>query len=82
MLAAAGVKAYLTIVFAMLGRWLPWPALLVLVSIPRAVSQLQMVFRETAVDRLNEAWFRGIQLHLEFGIALLAGLLVAALLRG
>jgi hypothetical protein len=49
----------------------------VLVSVPRAISQLRLVFRETEAAKLNPAWTRSVQLHLEFGTALIAGLMIA-----
>ena len=81
LLAGMDVLAYSVVIAAVIGGWLPWPTLLVLISVPRAITQLRMVFHETEVAKLNAAWFCGIQLHLEFGVALIVGLLVAALLQ-
>jgi 1,4-dihydroxy-2-naphthoate polyprenyltransferase len=79
LLAGMDVAAYLVILGAVIAGVLPWPALLVLVSVPRAISQLRMVFRETDAGKLNAAWVRGIQLHMEFGVALIVGLLADGL---
>lgn len=79
LLVVMDALAYAVIVAAVIGGVLPWPVLLVLASLPRAMSQLRMVFREADATKLNQAWVRGIQLHLEFGVALIAGLLIARL---
>jgi hypothetical protein len=38
----------------------------------------KLAFRETDAAPLNVAWFRGVQLHLQFGVLLIAGLLAAS----
>ena len=69
--------AYVAIIVSVAVGWLPWPVLAVVVTIPRAVGQIKMVYREDLPDALHEAWLRGVKLHTEFGILLMAGLLVA-----
>jgi 1,4-dihydroxy-2-naphthoate octaprenyltransferase len=81
LLLAMDVTAYLSIVTAAIAGVLPWFTLLVVVSIPRAISQLRLVFRETEAAKLNPAWTRSVQLHLEFGAALIAGLMIAVFTR-
>ncbi len=70
--------AYVATVGAVAAGWLPWPVLAVLVTIPRALGQVKMVYGEDSPDALHEAWLRGVKLHTEFGILLIAGLLAAA----
>ena len=77
LLAVMDTIAYSAIVGPVAAGVLPWPTLLVLASIPRAISQLRLVFRETEPKRIHPAWARSIQLHFEFGVLLIAGLLVS-----
>ncbi len=70
--------AYLATIAAVIAGWLPWLVLAVLVTIPRALGQVKMVYREDSPDALHEAWLRGVKLHTEFGILLVASLLAAA----
>lgn len=70
--------AYLATIAAVLAGLLPWLTLAVLVTIPRALGQIKLVYRENSVDALHDAWLRGVKLHTEFGILLIAGLLAAA----
>jgi 1,4-dihydroxy-2-naphthoate octaprenyltransferase len=70
--------AYLATIVAVIAGWLPWLTLAVLVTIPRALGQIKLVYRENSVDALHDTWLRGVKLHTEFGILLIAGLLAAA----
>lgn len=72
---------YLSVVLAAALLILPWPALLVLLTVPRSVLLFRTVYRSRDPEELNQAWFRGVQLHTEFGVLLIAGLALAALLR-
>jgi len=78
LLAAMDVVAYAAIVWGAIAGLLPWPAVAVLASVPMAVTELGLAFRETDAAPLNVAWFRGVQLHLQFGVLLIAGLLAAS----
>ncbi|MBX6366314.1 MAG: prenyltransferase [Gemmatimonadetes bacterium] len=59
---------------------LPWTALLVLLTVPTALAEVRMVARERDFARLNQAWFRGIELHTRFGALLVAGLVAGRVL--
>jgi len=72
--------AYAVIIAGAIGHILPWAVLLVLLTLPRATTQTRMVLHDTAPDKLNLAWFRGVQLHMEFGLLMIAGLLLATAL--
>jgi len=72
--------AYLLLVLAVVTGALPWPVLITLVTLPRGISLLRVVHVEREPARLNAAWFRGVQLHTEFGVLLIAGLLLSAAL--
>jgi 1,4-dihydroxy-2-naphthoate octaprenyltransferase len=77
-LLAMVLIAWLAIGLAVVTHTLPWPVLVTLVTLPRALALVRMVYVERDAARLNAAWFRGVQLHSEFGVLLIAGLLAAA----
>ncbi len=79
-LLALDILAYLTTIVAVLARTLPWTALAVLVTMPRARDQIRIVTRETSARKLNGALMRSVQLHLEFGIVMILAFVVAAIL--
>ena len=69
--------AYLTIIAAVAAGWVPWPVLVVLATIPRALAHIRKVYDNDAPDALHEAWLLGVKLHTEFGILLIAAFLVS-----
>jgi 1,4-dihydroxy-2-naphthoate octaprenyltransferase len=73
------IAAYVTTIIAILLHSIPWIALVVFVTIPRARDQLRIVTRESDPKKLNLGLFRSIQLHMEFGLLLIAAFLLAAL---
>jgi 1,4-dihydroxy-2-naphthoate polyprenyltransferase len=78
-LIALDIAAYVTTIIAILLHSIPWIALVVFVTIPRARDQLRIVTRESDPKKLNLGLFRSIQLHMEFGLLLIAAFLLAAL---
>jgi 1,4-dihydroxy-2-naphthoate octaprenyltransferase len=80
-LIALDVLAYATTIIAVLARSLPWTAMVVLITIPRARDQLRIVSRETEARKLNLALMRSVQLHLEFGILMTLAFAVAAIFK-
>jgi len=80
-LAALDVLAYATTLVAMIAGAIPWTGLIAFLSVPRAVSQLQIVMRETAPKKLNLALMRSVQLHMEFGLLMIVAFLVATFLH-
>lgn len=79
-LIACDALAYLTVLVLVGARMLPWPALLVLVTLPRAIDQVRLVSGESGAEAHNRAMARSGQLQFEFGLALIAGLVLSALL--
>ena len=75
------VLAYGTMLIAVLARTLPWTALLVLVTIPRARDQIRIVRSETEAKKLNLALMRSVQLHMEFGILMIITFVAAAIFK-
>jgi 1,4-dihydroxy-2-naphthoate polyprenyltransferase len=80
-LVALDVAAYATTLIAVLTRELPWVALAVFITVPRALDQIRIVMRESEPKKLNLALMRSVQLHMEFGLVLTLAMLVAAFLR-
>jgi len=80
-LVAIDVAAYATTLAAVLAHTIPWIALIVFVTVPRALDQVRIVMRETEPKKLNLALFRSVQLHMEFGLLMIAAFLIAALMR-
>ena len=80
-LAGMDALAYLVTIAAIAARLLPWPVLLVVLAIPQGIIQLRMVFRETSAEKLHAAWLRGIQLHAQFGLLLIVGLMLSTALH-
>ncbi len=80
-LLALDVLAYATTSAAIAARAMPWTAVLVLLTLPRARDQITLVMRETEPRKLNLALFRSVQLHMEFGLLMIAAYLIAAFFR-
>ena len=80
-LVAIDVAAYATTIVAVLAHTIPWIALIVFVAVPRAVDQIRIVMRESEPKKLNLALFRSVQLHMEFGLLMIAAFLIAAFMR-
>ena len=77
-LIALDILAYATTIVAVVAHALPWIALAVLVTIPRALDQIRIMTRENEPKKLNLGLFRSIQLHMEFGLLMMAAFLIAA----
>jgi len=79
-LVAIDVAAYATTIAAVLAHAIPWIALIVFIAVPRALDQIRIVMRESE-PKLNLALFRSVQLHMEFGLLMIAAFLIAAFMR-
>ena len=77
-LIALDVAAYVTVIVGVLARAIPWIALVVFIAIPRALDQIRIMTRENDRKKLNLGLFRSVQLHMEFGLLMIAAFLVAA----
>jgi len=77
-LIALDALAYATTIAAVLAHALPWIALAVFITIPRAIDQIRIMTRENEPKKLNLGLFRSIQLHMEFGLLMTAAFLIAA----
>ncbi|MFZ1889008.1 MAG: 1,4-dihydroxy-2-naphthoate octaprenyltransferase [Candidatus Binataceae bacterium] len=77
-LLALDVLAYATTLLAIIGGAIPWIGLIALLSVPRAISQINIVMHETAAKKLNLALMRSVQLHMEYGLLMIVAFLAAA----
>ena len=77
-LIALDVAAYATTIIAIVLHAIPWIALAVFITIPRALDQIRIMTRESDPKKLNLGLFRSIQLHMEFGLLMIAAFLIAA----
>src|SRR5580704_18752517 len=77
-LIALDVAAYVTTIVAIIEHAIPWIALAVFITIPRALDQIRIMTRESDPRKLNLGLFRSIQLHMEFGLLMIAAFLIAA----
>lgn len=68
--------AYVAVIAGVLASALPFTVLIVLLSLPTAVAQVRLAFRERDPRVLNEVWFRGVRLHTQFGVMLIVGVMV------
>ena len=80
-LIALDVAAYAATIIAVIAHAIPWIALVVFITIPRALDQIRIMTREDEPKKLNLGLFRSIQLHMEFGLLMIAAFLVAAFFR-
>jgi 1,4-dihydroxy-2-naphthoate octaprenyltransferase len=77
-LIALDAAAYLATVVAVVSHAIPWIALVAFITIPRALDQIRIMTRENEPKKLNLGLFRSIQLHMEFGLLMIAAFVVAA----
>jgi 1,4-dihydroxy-2-naphthoate polyprenyltransferase len=79
-LLALDAIAYATTVVAAALAALPWTVLVTILALPRAIDELRTVFRESEPRRLNRALLRAVQLHMEFGLLMIAAFLISLLI--
>jgi 1,4-dihydroxy-2-naphthoate polyprenyltransferase len=77
-LIALDVAAYAATIVAVVSHAIPWIALVVFLTVPRALEQIRIMTRESDPKKLNLGLFRSIQLHMEFGLLMIGAFLIAA----
>jgi 1,4-dihydroxy-2-naphthoate octaprenyltransferase len=77
MLSDAG--AYLATLAGVIARVIPWPALAVIVTLPRAVDQIRLVRAGADAERHNRAMNRSGQLQFELGLVLVIAFILGRL---
>jgi 1,4-dihydroxy-2-naphthoate polyprenyltransferase len=76
-LVACDTLAYAIVLASVWWRVIPVPALLALATLPRAIDQVRLVSGEADAEAHNRAMARSGQLQFEFGLALVAGLVLS-----
>jgi 1,4-dihydroxy-2-naphthoate octaprenyltransferase len=76
-LVICDVLAFTLVLTEVLTRILPWPSLLVFLTLPRAIDQVRLVSANAMAEDYNRAMMRSGQLQFEFGLALVIGLLLS-----
>lgn len=79
-LMASDVVAFTAVAAGVIAGALPWLALAVLLTVPRAVKQVRLVRTATDWRNMNEALNLTAQFHLEFGLILSVALVLAHML--
>jgi 1,4-dihydroxy-2-naphthoate octaprenyltransferase len=69
--------AYLILLGCVLARAIPWPAIAVLITLPRAIDQVRLVSGDADAEAHNRAMMRSGQLQFEFGLALVLAFLLS-----
>ena len=69
--------AYVIVLASVLFRLIPWPSILVLATLPRAIDQVRLVSGDADAEAHNRAMARSGQLQFEFGLALVAGFVLS-----
>jgi 1,4-dihydroxy-2-naphthoate octaprenyltransferase len=76
-LIACDTMAYVIVLASVLFRIIPWPSLLVLATLPRAIEQVRLVPGELGAEHHHRATVRSGQLQFEFGLALVAAFVLS-----
>jgi len=78
-LITCDVMAYAAVVLSVILGLIPWFALLVVITLPRAIDQVRLVSGDANADAHNRAMARSGQLQFEFGLVLVAAFLLSHL---
>src|SRR5262249_54967063 len=77
-LVTCDTLAYVIVLASVLFRLIPWPSILVLATLPRAIDQVRLVSGKAAgAEEHNHAMARSGQLQFEFGLALVAAFILS-----
>jgi 1,4-dihydroxy-2-naphthoate polyprenyltransferase len=78
-LALSDFCAYAATIVGVIARVLPWPAVAVLLTSPRAIDQLRLVYAGPGAERHNRAMNRSGQLQFELGLVLVISFILGRL---
>jgi 1,4-dihydroxy-2-naphthoate octaprenyltransferase len=78
-LICSDLGAYLATIGGVIARVLPWPALAVVVTAPRAIDQIRLVSGNADAESHNRAMNRSGQLQFELGLVLVMAFILARL---
>jgi 1,4-dihydroxy-2-naphthoate polyprenyltransferase len=78
-LVTCDALAYAATILGVILRLIPWPALLVVITLPRAIDQMRLVSGGANAEAHNRAMARSGQLQFEFGLVLVGAFLLSRL---
>ena len=78
-LICSDLGAYLATIVGVIARMLPWPALAVLITAPRAIDQIRLVSPGADAESHNRAMNRSGQLQFELGLVLVIAFILGRL---
>ncbi|MBV8773988.1 MAG: 1,4-dihydroxy-2-naphthoate octaprenyltransferase [Deltaproteobacteria bacterium] len=78
-LICSDAGAYLATLAGVVARVLPWPALAVVITVPRALDQLRLVSGDADAESHNRAMNRSGQLQFELGLILVIAFILGRL---
>jgi 1,4-dihydroxy-2-naphthoate polyprenyltransferase len=76
-LVTCDTLTYVIVLASVLFRLIPWPSILVLATLPRAIDQVRLVSGDADAEAHNRAMARSGQLQFEFGLALVAAFVLS-----
>ena len=76
-LVTCDTLAYVVVLASVLFRIVPFPSILVLATLPRAIDQMRLVWGQASAEAHNRAMARSAQLQFEFGFVLVAALVLS-----
>jgi len=79
-LVTCDMLAYLLVVSCVVLRLLPWPSLVVLITLPRAIDKVRLVSGRADAEAHNRAMARSGQLQFEFGLLLVGAFVLSRIL--
>jgi 1,4-dihydroxy-2-naphthoate octaprenyltransferase len=80
-LIACDTLAYVSVIASVILRIIPWPSVAVLITLPRALSQVRLVSGEANAEAHNRAMVRSGQLQFEFGLILVIAFALSRLMN-
>src|SRR6516165_5545702 len=78
-LISSDLGAYLATIIGVIARVLPWPALAVVITAPRAIDQIRLVSPGADAESHNRAMNRSGQLQFEMGLVLVIAFILGRL---
>jgi 1,4-dihydroxy-2-naphthoate octaprenyltransferase len=72
--------AYVVVFVSVFLRLVPLPSIAVLTTLPRAIDKLRLVLGDTGAEAYNHAMARSGQLQFEFGVVLVAALVLSRIM--
>jgi len=75
-LVCSDLGAYLAAITGVIARVLPWPALAVVITAPRAIDQIRLVSGDADAESHNRAMNRSGQLQFELGLVLVVAFIL------